>query len=109
MISCHMLILSAPRQLGISATRLLSRCSRAAESPSCRAAFIACIVALARPVAAQRLTPADSALVGRILLAEDRRDSSSAAFDEGKRHRDPRIQYIARRAEARVRDAKFAM
>jgi cyclophilin family peptidyl-prolyl cis-trans isomerase len=67
-------------------------------------------MALARPLAAQRgLTPVDSALVGRILLAEDRRDSTSAAFDQGKRHRDPRIQYIARRADARVRDAKFAM
>jgi cyclophilin family peptidyl-prolyl cis-trans isomerase len=65
---------------------------------------------VARPIAAQRaLTPADSALIRRILLAEDRRDSSSVAFDEGKRHRDGRVQYIARRAEARVRDAKFAM
>jgi cyclophilin family peptidyl-prolyl cis-trans isomerase len=75
------------------------------------ATFLACVVTVVtHPVAAQRgLTAADSALVGRILLAEDRRDSSSAAFDAGKRHRDPRIQYIARRAEARVRDSKFSL
>ena len=70
-------------------------------------ALLPCFAAV--PALAQRpLRAADSALVGRILLAEDRRDSASAAFDEGKRHADPRIQYIARRAEARVSDAKFA-
>jgi cyclophilin family peptidyl-prolyl cis-trans isomerase len=64
----------------------------------------------ALPAFAQRGAPsaADSALIGRILLAEDRRDSANAAFEEGKRSRDPRIQIIARRAEARVRDPKFA-
>ncbi len=51
---------------------------------------------------------ADSALVARILLAEDRRDSLSAAFAEGARHPDPRVRLIARRAEARVRDPRFA-
>jgi cyclophilin family peptidyl-prolyl cis-trans isomerase len=61
-------------------------------------------------VGAQRApSRADSALVGRILLAEDRRDSASAAFAEGKRSSDSRIQIIARRGEARVRDPKFAV
>lgn len=64
---------------------------------------------VATPLVAQRAIPkSDSALVGRILLAEDRRDSSSRAFEDGKRSSDPRIQYIARRGEARVHDPKFA-
>jgi cyclophilin family peptidyl-prolyl cis-trans isomerase len=62
------------------------------------------------PVGAQRApSRADSALVGRILLAEDRRDSASTAFADGKRSSDSRIQIIARRGEARVRDPKFAV
>ena len=67
--------------------------------------FALCLVAT--PLTAQRgATPAEQ-LVGRILLAEDRRDSTTGAFDEGKRSPDKRIQFIARRAEARVRDPKF--
>lgn len=58
---------------------------------------------------AQRaVTAADSALVRRILQAEDARDSSSTAFAEGVRSDDPRIRTIAKRAEGRVRDAQFA-
>ena len=69
--------------------------------------FLALLVAT--PILAQRpLGPADSALVGRILLAEDRRDSVSPALDEGKGHSDPRIQTLAKRAAARIRDPKFA-
>ena len=61
------------------------------------------------PVRAQSaLTSADSALVGRILLAEDQRDASSPALTEGARHPDPRIQLLARRAAARIGDPKFA-
>ena len=54
------------------------------------------------------LTRADSALVLRILTAEDRRDASSAALREGASNTDPRIRLIARRAAARIGDAKFA-
>ncbi|HEV8123555.1 MAG TPA: peptidylprolyl isomerase [Gemmatimonadales bacterium] len=50
---------------------------------------------------------ADSALVGRILLAEDRRDSTDAALGEGSRHGDPRIQLLAQRARGRIRDSLF--
>src|SRR5436305_11154944 len=50
----------------------------------------------------------DSALVARILLAEDRRDISDAALEEGVASPDPRIQLIARRAIARIGDPKFA-
>jgi cyclophilin family peptidyl-prolyl cis-trans isomerase len=57
---------------------------------------------------AQRLTPADSALVGRLLLAEDRRDTSTAAYQEGFRHPDARIRVIARRGWNRSRDPLFA-
>lgn len=54
------------------------------------------------------LSAADSALVGRILLAEDRRDSSDAALGEGLRHADERIHTLARRARGRIIDPRFA-
>lgn len=50
----------------------------------------------------------DSALVGRILLAENRRDSGGAAIGEGLRNPDPRIQTIAKRARWRIVDPTFA-
>jgi cyclophilin family peptidyl-prolyl cis-trans isomerase len=49
----------------------------------------------------------DSSLVRRILTAEDRRDSSSEVFAQAQRSADPRIQLLARRARARIRDAAF--
>jgi hypothetical protein len=52
--------------------------------------------------------PADSALIGRILLAEDRRDASDVALAEGVRSDDQRVRLLARRALARIRDPKFA-
>ena len=75
--------------------------------------FLALIALLVAPgaAAAQRaasLSAADSALVGRILLAEDRRDSTDAALDEGMRHADPRVRVIARRARWRIVDPRFA-
>jgi len=67
------------------------------------------LLGIAVPAFAQRpLTGADSALVARILLAEDQRDASSPAFAEGARHADPRIRMIARRAAARSGDPRFA-
>ena len=54
------------------------------------------------------LTAADSALVGRILLAEDRRDSTDAALAEGARHAEEQVELIARRARLRIRDAHAA-
>lgn len=63
---------------------------------------------LAGTAAAQApLSTADSTLVGRILLAEDRRDSSNAALAEGRQHADERIRRLALRAAARIRDPKF--
>ena len=50
----------------------------------------------------------DSALVARILLAEDERDASSPALAEGIASADPRIQLLARRAKSRIGDPKFA-
>jgi cyclophilin family peptidyl-prolyl cis-trans isomerase len=59
---------------------------------------------------AQRSIPAaDSALVARLLLAEERRDTSVAAYAEGTRHSDARIRVIARRAFFRSRDPVFAL
>lgn len=57
---------------------------------------------------ATRLTAADSALIGRVLLAEDRRDSNDVALGEGVAHPDARVQLLARRASARIRDARHA-
>jgi cyclophilin family peptidyl-prolyl cis-trans isomerase len=55
-----------------------------------------------------QLPRADSALVGRILLAENRRDSTDAALAEGARNTDARIRTIAWRARARITDPHFA-
>jgi len=54
------------------------------------------------------LATADSALLHRILLAEDRRDTVDRALVEGMASRDVRVATIARRARARMRDARFA-
>jgi len=58
--------------------------------------------------AQQSLSAADSALIGRILLAEDRRDSTDAALAEGSRHADARIRILVQRARGRIADPKFA-
>lgn len=71
---------------------------------------IAALIALPPAAAAQAkpLAAADSALITRILLAEDRRDSADAALTEGARHRDARVRSLAQRAHARITDAHFA-
>ena len=75
-----------------------------------RLLFLIALVALPGAGRSQstRLSARDSALVGRILLAEDRRDSTDAALALGARHTDPRIQVLARRALGRIRDPIFA-
>jgi cyclophilin family peptidyl-prolyl cis-trans isomerase len=60
------------------------------------------------PASGGGLTATDSLLVGRILLAEDRRDAGDAALGEGERHPAARVRLIARRARARIDDPKFA-
>ena len=77
-----------------------------------RASVLACAIpCFTTPALSQASRPtftsADSALVGRILLAEDRRDSASAALRDGMRHSDARVRLLARRAGARVRDPRF--
>jgi cyclophilin family peptidyl-prolyl cis-trans isomerase len=66
------------------------------------------LLLLLAPVPGQAQTRADSALVGRILVAEDRRDSTDAAIALGLRHDDPRVRLIAGRALGRIRDPLFA-
>jgi cyclophilin family peptidyl-prolyl cis-trans isomerase len=75
-----------------------------------RTILILALLTLTRPLAAQnrRPTAADSALVGRILLAEDRRDSTDRSLADGARHADPRVRNLARRARGRIRDPRFA-
>src|SRR5206468_182933 len=60
----------------------------------------AMLVAPPSALFAQRgqLTASDSALVGRILLAEDRRDSTDASLAAGLKHADGRVRMLARRA-----------
>ena len=53
------------------------------------------------------LSASDSALIGRILLAEDRRDSTDQALGDGLRHADARVRTFARRALGRIRDPRF--
>ena len=56
-------------------------------------AFVIALLAIATPALAQNrpLSATDSALIGRILVAEDRRDSTDRALDEGARHADARV------------------
>jgi cyclophilin family peptidyl-prolyl cis-trans isomerase len=72
-----------------------------------RALLLLAVTAL--PLAAQQrpLGRADSALVARLLAAEDRRDTTAAAWQEGLAHPDARVRRIARRGLARVRDPQF--
>jgi cyclophilin family peptidyl-prolyl cis-trans isomerase len=73
-------------------------------------ALIVACTALALPAHAQNaaLSAGDSALVGRILLAEDRRDSTDRALADGLRHADARIRTMALRAKGRIADPAFA-
>src|SRR5689334_7168829 len=69
-------------------------------------ALLACSIAKAG--AAQLPASADSDVVRRILLAEDRRDVSDPVLKDGTANGDPKIQLLARRAIARIGDPKFA-
>lgn len=66
------------------------------------------LLPLAATAQAPRLSSADSGLVGRILLAEDRRDSTDRALADGLAHRDERLRVLARRARWRIGDPRFA-
>ncbi|MDH5234390.1 MAG: peptidylprolyl isomerase, partial [Gemmatimonadota bacterium] len=60
-----------------------------------------------RAQSGSRTTPPDSSLVGRILMAEDRRDSLDAALVEGTHSVDPVVRSLAVRALRRITDPKF--
>lgn len=53
------------------------------------------------------LSRADSALVGRALAAEDRRDAGDAALTTASGHADARVRLVALRALGRIHDPKF--
>lgn len=55
------------------------------------------------------LAASDSALIGRVLLAEDRRAPDDPAITEGLAHPDVRIQRLARRARGRIADPVFGV
>lgn len=63
---------------------------------------------LALPAQERAPTASDSALVGRILLAEDRRDTTDPALAEGRRAADARIRRLAERAVERITDSTFS-
>jgi cyclophilin family peptidyl-prolyl cis-trans isomerase len=73
-------------------------------------AVMALLAAAAPSAFAQRssLSRADSALVGRILSAEDRRDSADAALADGNASTNELVRALARRAVGRIRDPRFA-
>jgi cyclophilin family peptidyl-prolyl cis-trans isomerase len=75
-----------------------------------RILLIVSLSLLPRLLAAQTaaLSATDSALIGRILLAEDRRDSSDRSLADGSRHRDARVRMLAQRARGRIGDPRFA-
>ena len=54
------------------------------------------------------LSRSDFALVGRLLVAEDRRDSTDVALREARAHHDGRVRMLAQRARGRIRDPLFA-
>lgn len=72
-----------------------------------RQAFALSVLA-ASVLSAQAPSFPDTALVRRILTAEDRRDSSDRSLAEGVASRDARVAQLARRALARMRDPRFA-
>jgi cyclophilin family peptidyl-prolyl cis-trans isomerase len=75
-----------------------------------RSLLAAALLATPTALLAQSDVPsaADSALIRRILLAEDRRDSADAALGEGLRHADARIRALSHRARGRIADPAFA-
>lgn len=75
-----------------------------------RLSLIAILLLLPAAASAQgrRLATADSNLVRRILLAEDRRDSLDVALTEGERNPDSRVRNISTRARGRIADTLFA-
>jgi cyclophilin family peptidyl-prolyl cis-trans isomerase len=75
------------------------------------AASLGFLLSIAAPtvgIAQTSLSRADSALILRVLTAEDRREATNPAIAEGLTHRDGRVRLIARRAAARIGDPKFA-
>src|SRR5215213_4208422 len=66
------------------------------------------LLMLLAPAPVQAQTRADSVFIGRILVAEDRRDSTDAAIAAGLRHDDRWVRLIASRALGRIRDPLFA-
>jgi cyclophilin family peptidyl-prolyl cis-trans isomerase len=73
-----------------------------------RALSLVAALTCAPGLGAQRVSAADSALVAQILMAEEHRDTSSAAYDAGLRSGNARVRTLARRALERSRDPLFA-
>lgn len=72
-----------------------------------RLALLASVALAGETLSAQSLTSRDSTLVGRVLLAEDRRDAADPSLREAAAHSDARVRMLAQRALGRIRDPKF--
>lgn len=71
-----------------------------------RRALLLSVLAASAALAQASSSP-DTALVRRILAAEDRRDTTDRALGEGIASQDARVTLITRRAMARMRDPRF--
>lgn len=74
----------------------------------CLASLALLILPAATAAQHASLSAADSALVGRVLVAEDSRDSTASALREALSHADARIRALAQRARWRISDPLFA-
>ncbi|MFN0098294.1 MAG: peptidylprolyl isomerase [Gemmatimonadaceae bacterium] len=88
---------------------LLPRTTRASTAllRSMRLALPVSIALASDSLSAQSLTARDSMLVGRVLLAEDRRDAADPVLREAAAHSDVRLRTLAQRAVGRISDPKF--
>src|SRR5687768_5133429 len=94
--------------VGAAVVTVQAGCGRQAAQRTSAGSGVASSSTTASTSGSVALTAADSALVGRILLAEDRRDSADRALGEGRAHSNPLLRMLAMRATGRIRDPKFA-
>jgi cyclophilin family peptidyl-prolyl cis-trans isomerase/HEAT repeat protein len=85
------------------------------SSPHMRAAVFQAAAVLVSVLATRSLSPqpvaleaGDSALVRRVLMAEDRRTATDPSLATALAHADPRVRALAARALARIGDPRFA-
>ena len=91
----------------IRSSRLRSLLVPASALRALRLVLLAAVVPAGDALSAQSLTSRDTMLVGRVLLAEDRRDAADPILREALGHTDARVRTLAQRALGRITDPKF--